>query len=90
MHTINTNVVRGRSYEKIFYMKFIIQKFLYVKISISTVYASASNEHVQSEMETTPLKCSSPMRKLKCDGHIIYIHTYYIQSESATELDVSR
>ena len=33
----NANVVRGRSYEKFFTQKFIIRKFLYTKISRSTV-----------------------------------------------------
>ena len=36
--TINANAVRGRSYEKFFTRKFIIQKFPYTKISRSTVY----------------------------------------------------
>ena len=35
--TINANVVRGHSYEILFTRKFIIRKFLYTKISKSTV-----------------------------------------------------
>ena len=35
--TINANAVRGRSYENFFTRKFIIRKFLYTKISRSTV-----------------------------------------------------
>ena len=34
---INANAVRGRSYEILLTQKFIIQKFLYTKISRSTV-----------------------------------------------------
>ena len=37
MRTINANAVRGRSYENFFTRKFIIRKFLYTKISRSTV-----------------------------------------------------
>ena len=36
--TIIANAVRGRSYENFFTQKFIIRKFLYTKISRSTVY----------------------------------------------------
>ena len=39
MHTINVNVVRGRSYEKFSTQKFIIRKFPNTKISRSTVRA---------------------------------------------------
>ena len=35
---INANAVRGRSYENFFTQKFIIRKFLYTKISRSTVH----------------------------------------------------
>ena len=38
VHAINANTVRGRSYEKNFTRKFIIQKFLHMKISRSTVF----------------------------------------------------
>ena len=37
VRTINANAVRGRAYEIFFTRKFIIQKFLYTKISRSTV-----------------------------------------------------
>ena len=37
--TINAHAVRGRSYQNIFTQKFIVQTFLYMKISRSTVAA---------------------------------------------------
>ena len=37
MHTINANVVQGRSYENFSTRKFVIQKFCNTKISRSTV-----------------------------------------------------
>ena len=40
VHTINANVVRGRSCENFFAQKFIIRKLLYMKISRSTVSVS--------------------------------------------------
>ena len=42
LHTINTNVVRGRSYENFYTRKFIVRKFLYIKISRSTVLKAMS------------------------------------------------
>ena len=40
MHTINTSMVRGRSYENFSTQKFIIRKFNNTKIFQSTVYSS--------------------------------------------------
>ena len=49
MPTISTNTVRGRSYKKIFTRKFIIRKFLYTKISRSTVVHTKSGEKLKKK-----------------------------------------
>ena len=46
--TISANAVRGRSYENFFTQKFIIRKFIYTKISRSTVYHSVSDIQFQA------------------------------------------
>ena len=40
VRTIAANVIRGHLYENFFTQKFIIQKFLYMRISRSTVYVA--------------------------------------------------
>ena len=43
--TINASAVRGRSYENFITRKFTIRKFLYTKISRSTVLNKANNNN---------------------------------------------
>ena len=77
VHTIDANVVRGRSNEKFFTRKFIIRRFLYMKISRSTVIyevLSSSREHAQRAECWSPLSIPQSTA-MTTPPHSVSLHT---------------
>ena len=81
MHTINANAVRGCSYEIFFTLKFIIRKFLYMKISISMVHWTKASYCINVMIfssPTFPLTLSIYYFPLSLSSQLSQVYTTFV------------